>query len=568
MNPKKQLALKLWLLLSFSFAVIYCVMALQKAFSAEYVVQDDVRQHVFWMLRYVDPELFPSDTIADYFQSVAPLGYSALYRCITYLGINPLVFNKLLPTAIALVSTYYCFVLCREFFPFLPGCFVATILLNQSLWFNEDLVSATPRAFVYPFFLGFLYYLTRESLLPCLMMITCIGFFYPQYLLICTGLLSFQLILSWYNSRKFKLALQVQRIYLLGLILAVSILLFYVLSISEYAPIITRAEALQLPEFHSQGRSEFFEDNFWDYLLKEGRGGLIPEFLFTPITLTMGLLLPILYQFPRQFPLGKKISPHIKLLPQLLAVSILMFSLAHILLFRLHLPSRYTIHSWRIIAAITAAISISIISETLVRKLIRKVPFDFNWQTIGEKIWVGILCSAIAIGIIAYPSFVSKFPITKYKTGKVAGLYQFLQQQPKDTMVASLTGETDKLPTFAQRSVLVSKEYAIPYHTGYYFPFRQRMMDLITAQYSSDPKTLQQFIIQYKINFFLLEQTSLTSEYIASNSWLMSYQPAAQQAVDNLNQGNIPAIANLQKECSVFTEAQLNLISTACILSQ
>lgn len=47
----------------------------------------------------------------------------------------------------------------------------------------------------------------------------------------------------------------------------------------------------------------------------------------------------------------------------------------------------------------------------------------------------------------------------------------------------------------------------------------------------------------------------------------MSYQPAAQQVVNSLNQGNIPAIANIQKECSVFTEAQLNLISTECILS-
>lgn len=65
-----------WLSLSFAFAIIYGLIALQKAFSNEYVIQDDARQHVFWMRRFIDPDLFPNDLIADYFQSVAPWGYS------------------------------------------------------------------------------------------------------------------------------------------------------------------------------------------------------------------------------------------------------------------------------------------------------------------------------------------------------------------------------------------------------------------------------------------------------------------------------------------------------------
>ncbi len=84
-----------WLSLSLTFAALYAVLAMHKAFSSEYIIQDDARQHVFWMRRFLDPELFPKDIIADYFQSVAPPGYTALYHFMATLGIEPVVFSKL-----------------------------------------------------------------------------------------------------------------------------------------------------------------------------------------------------------------------------------------------------------------------------------------------------------------------------------------------------------------------------------------------------------------------------------------------------------------------------------------
>ncbi|MGJ3254530.1 MAG: hypothetical protein ACFE0J_25860, partial [Elainellaceae cyanobacterium] len=72
--PSTRTALVFWFCLSLTFAAIYSLLALQQAFSADYVVQDDARQHVFWMQRFLNPDLFPDDLIADYFQSVAPAG--------------------------------------------------------------------------------------------------------------------------------------------------------------------------------------------------------------------------------------------------------------------------------------------------------------------------------------------------------------------------------------------------------------------------------------------------------------------------------------------------------------
>ncbi|NEQ85703.1 MAG: hypothetical protein F6K26_38040, partial [Moorea sp. SIO2I5] len=64
-----------WFSLSLTFTLVYSLLALREAFSGEYIVQDDARQHIFWMMRFLDPELFPKDLIADYFQTVAPAGY-------------------------------------------------------------------------------------------------------------------------------------------------------------------------------------------------------------------------------------------------------------------------------------------------------------------------------------------------------------------------------------------------------------------------------------------------------------------------------------------------------------
>ena len=556
---------RFWLLVSLTLAGSYGVLALKEGLASDYVIQDDVRQHVFWMLRFTDPELFPQDLIADYFQSVAPLGYSSLYRLAAYIGIDPLLFNKFLPLAISLSTTYYCFLFCQQIFPVAFGCGITSILFSQSLWFKDDLVSATPRAFVYPFFLAFLYYLTQKSLFPCLLAIAGVGFFYPQYLLICGGILVWQLA-KQFNKRKLLQNFSSNYIYLFGLVVACFILLLYAVSSSEYGPTITRAEALQLPEFHPKGRVSFFDDNFWNYIVEGRRSGLINQSLFTPVTLLIGLFLPILRLFPHQFVLIKQIKPHLQLLFQLTIVSVLMFGLSHAFLFKLHLPSRYTVHSFKIILAIAAGISITVILETLWRRLQRRVLAGWHWKMLAEKILLIGLGSAIALSIFAYPCFVRKFPITRYGVGTFPGLYQFLRQQPKNTMVASLVAEADYLPTFAQRSVLVSHEYAIPYHVGYYRLFRQRVGELITAQYSSDSNILQQFITQYQISFFLVQKSSFTAEYIEQNSWLMSYQPEAQSAVDSLKEFKQPALAKLGQQCTVFTEAELSLVATDCIL--
>ncbi len=558
-----------WLSLSLGFAVVCGWLALKEAFASQWIVQDDARQHVFWMLRYLDPELFPQDLIADYFQSVAPVGYSSLYKLAATLGINPLVFNKLLPPIIGLISSWYGFLLCKQILPLPWGCFVTNLLLTQALWMKDDLVSGTPRAFIYPFLLAFLYYLAKRSLIPCAIAIALLGLFYPQGVFLAAGMLILQLF-TWQGMRP-QLVRDRQNYYFsaIGLAVAFLVMLPYALHVSEFGPTITRAEALELPDFYRKGRAKFFKDSWWDYIFGGGRSGLLPRSLYSPETMRLGFLLPIMINFKRQFPLFKQITQKIWLLLDLMLVSVVMFAFAHAVLFKLHLPSRYTGYSFRIILACAAGIVLTAILDALGRQLQLKIPRNqLNIRTRGQKILAGLLTIAIAVSILFYPSLEDNFPVTRYRTGHATALYEFFHQQPKDIMIASLVREADNLPTFAQRSVLVSREYAIPYHLGYYRSFRQRAIDLITAQYSGNIEVVREFIRQYNITFWLLDETSFIPESIHDNNWLRQHKPVAQNAIASLRQGNIPALITYKDPCTAFSDGIYTVIAANCLLKR
>ncbi len=544
-----------WFSLSLIFAAIYGILALQQAFSGEYVVQDDARQHIFWMQRFSNAGLFPKDLIADYFQSIAPLGYTAVYQIPAAVGIDPLLLSKLLPVLLGLLTTGYCFGVCVQLLPVPMTGFIGAMLLNQNLWMQDGLISATPKAFLYPLFLAFLYYLLQRSLIPCLVAIALLGLFYPLLVLVCACLLILQCCWDRIHLRSHR------RDYLFcaaGLGIAILVLLPYALGSSEFAPVITAAEARKLPEFATEGRASFFNDNDpWEFWFNASRSGIrLPSALMPPLVYA-GFLLPILLRYPSQFPLSKQVSGGIILLPQLILASLAMFFAAHALLFKLHLPSRYTQHSLRIVMVTAAAVALTLLLDAVFQKA----------QLISSVTRLLPLASSLllAAALILYPSTLKSFLWTGYVMGGVPELYEFFQQQPQDIVIASLADEVNNLPTFSKRSILVGSEYAIPYHQGYYRKFRQRTIELIQAQYSQDLADVQQLIQKYGIDFWLLNRAAFTPEYIASDRWIQQYQPLATQVIGQMRQGNVPALSKITDNCSVFTTNGLVVLQADCI---
>lgn len=180
-NAPNRKCLAVWLGSSLLVTFYYGLVSLIYAFSSPYLVQDDVRHYVVWMQRLVDPELFPNDWIAEYFQTVTPIGFKLVFVGFSALEIEPLIVAKILPLLLGLIATVYAFYTFMLLLPSPSGAFLSTLILNQQLWLNDDLISATPRAFVYPIFLAFLYYLLRRSMLPCLVTSGYRGYFFLNW---------------------------------------------------------------------------------------------------------------------------------------------------------------------------------------------------------------------------------------------------------------------------------------------------------------------------------------------------------------------------------------------------
>ncbi len=78
-----------------SSAVIF-IGAHFQALTHPYVVNDDVRQQVFWMARWLDPELFKGDLLAEYARHYVPWGVQGLYWLASWV-VDPIAFSKILP---------------------------------------------------------------------------------------------------------------------------------------------------------------------------------------------------------------------------------------------------------------------------------------------------------------------------------------------------------------------------------------------------------------------------------------------------------------------------------------
>ncbi len=556
-----------WFGLSIAVVLIYGVESLKAAFQTEYVIQDDGRQHIFWMRRFLDAELFPQDLIADYFQSVAPWGYQTFYWLITSIGIDPVFLSKLLPIFLGLISTVYCFGASLQILPIPAVGFFSSLILNQTLWMEDDLVSATPRAFLYPLFLAFLYYLLRGSLFPVLVAIALQVVFYPHTVLLSVTILTIRLFFYHQRQLKFTSVRLNYWLWLGAIIITVGILLPYKFNATEFGPIITTAEAKLQPIFNyvdgNYGRAFFFHKNPLIFWLFGPRSGILFLGLLPPLTI-ISLFLPFVLRKSQKFPLAKQVSDKVGILIQIFIASVGLFFLAHIFLFQLHFPNRYVYHSMRLMMPIAAGIALIIWLDSYLRKVIYQLE---NGLTFSQKIYIG--CTTLLLLILTVIPFSQDLTIDNqsYVKGKEIELYEYLLAQPKDTLIASISKESNNIPTFAQRSTLVAQEYSLPYHTGYYTQFSQKAIDLIQAQYTPNPEEVNNFIQKYEIDFWLLDRTAYDPRYVADKELIRQYN-LADSIIYQLEQNLIPALSTTMEICTVLTSKRIALLPTSCITNE
>ena len=144
------------ILLISGLAVFIFVYAHLPALTNPYVINDDVRQQIFWMQQWHDPTLFQNDLLADYARLYVPWGVKGLYWLASFV-INPILFSKLLPgfLFVLLSATLYQIGLLTE--DRRLGWFTVSVFWLMP-FFLDNLSGGLARAFAAPLLALFWYF--------------------------------------------------------------------------------------------------------------------------------------------------------------------------------------------------------------------------------------------------------------------------------------------------------------------------------------------------------------------------------------------------------------------------
>jgi hypothetical protein len=510
------------------------------------VIDDDARQHVYWTYRFQDPTLFPDDVLTTFISApqVAPPGYQALYAIGARL-MDALLFSQLLSLGLLLWCVWLMWRIGLQGGGTQSSAFAAGLLLFYVLYSSSG---GLPKSFGFPLLLLGIYLAQRQAFTGLAGLFVLQSVLYPPILL-NTGALA---AATWWRAWRQGTQPTIWRQWLilgLGVGLAASVLVtvYTALPAPSFGHMVTRQQAAAMPEFSRQGRTAFYGDTPLQTFLND-RAGIGAERLY-------GFLLILVLIAAIRWPAPVVVPPVVQ---DLVWTSAVLFGLAHLVLFKLHLPARYVIY--------TLPVAILILIATHGRGT-RSALYN-RWPVLGRgpawlarhRVWswlgLGVLAIAFVYAQNRYIAAVD--PLTIQVSRPALRLYHYLHTLPKDVLIAGHPLEMDNIPLFAQRKVLVNQELSLPYFLDYYIPVRQRLLDTLLAYYAAEPQAVQRFAQHYGVDYIVLNMQHFTPAFLSGTIY---YEPFDSLVKAQLSEAPHFALLAAEVGEQVYAEAPYIVVS-------
>jgi hypothetical protein len=423
----------------------------------------DLSQHVWWTARFADPDLFPGDFVADFFSLplFAPPGYRAIFRLAVPFA-DPQTVAELIPFALTPLLVVFCWRAGRAAAGGALAGAVAGGWLSLRLF--PHMSDGLARSFALPLLaMGMAGLLERRLWLLGLSALLA-ALFYPP-LAVNLGLAAV-LVLGPGILRVRRLPSGWPALVAFGaLALAVMAHSYATPLPADVGPKVTAAEARAMPEFGPHGRSKMFVEGTLETYLGKGRGGWGLELKYS--ALIAAAVAASLRWLPGAVP-----AP----VWALLFGALLAHALAHVVLFALHLPSRYTLYAIPMFVLLWLAS----LSGPAWSRLAARFP------RLGRPALLG--AAAFAWLALTAPGAVEDTLERVQRPTNVGreSAFAFVATLPEDALVAAHPEDADSIPLRTHRSVLASKEVALPYYLGYYRRLAERLEAGLRAFYAPD----------------------------------------------------------------------------------
>ncbi|MEP7453074.1 hypothetical protein [Phyllobacterium sp. SB3] len=548
-----------WMPVTVLLGVIAGIALLIKATQNPHGIPDDARMFLSWMGRIENPDILKGDLIADYWSSVSPWLYDALYRLGWTAGIKPLTFVLFFPPFLYPPMAFFAYRLLRSFGVEPIITFVVVAVLVHLLARGDLVPSGTPRA-LWPL----LTLMVLDGLSRRMIWQTAIGQLlltgsYPQMALVTSGIIGLSAITPWQNPW---MDLSKRRIAIILVAAAATIagILPFTLGTNEFAPIMNLAEARDIPTFRATGRGAVFSpDGSIEYFCSQRTGifsdrcdgisdpkiiWLIFWYFSGPLLLFLGL-----------FKTSRPDMPRSALPAYLVIVSLGLATVATVMMFKLHIPSRYTSFFLILPYFGTLPLLLAWIRNVTLPIVMRNWP---RWRGAMTVSFFGLLAGAI--GLAADVKLQIRYPANPSLIAAISAL-------PEKAVVGGFVRDLDFSPVLTNRSTLFSRELTIAYQRGYFMPTLERMQAVRDIVLTNDPKLLSDRIRTLKLDHLIIEEDTLANQRVPAS--FRGFFSADLTTIEASAKASGPSlVTQLAPRCTSGTYGPVHMLDTACILRQ
>ena len=472
------------------------------AFANPFVINDDVRQQIYWMQQWQDPELFQDDLLTDYAHHYVPWGVKALY----WLGsaiVNPILFSKIL-TGILFVALSICLYLIGMELLDRRLAWLAVSVFWLMPIFLHTISGGLARSFAFPLLAWFwLAWLRRQ---PWGMGGALVGqaLFIPYIAPISAG----AALMAWVGSRVSRSAAppfpgRGSHVVCLAVAAGLVVLFNYHLTAGGFGPLVSAADMANRPEFTRAGRFPIIPvpSVFWE-IIKPWEG-IAPFREAGPVAgaLVFAALLGLLVVGWRRLDWPELLS---RLQPALYLglASLACYAMARLFLLKLFVPNRYVMYTFNLMFCLALALGFYGLAKD--RQITRGLAMGLLAVVLGLSCW-----RLHGVGLYDYSEF--------------APLYAALSQTSKGALIAGHPELADNIPTFARRSVFVTNELAHPWSKGYWQKLRPRLEEFFAAYYAGDPEAVRAFCRKHRISYLAVDRRHFTPEFLASKPFFAPF---------------------------------------------
>ncbi len=189
--------------------------------------------------------------------------------------------------------------------------------------------------------------------------------------------------------------------------------------------------------------------------------------------------------------------------------SLLLYWLSDLALLRLYVPDRYLLRSLPIFMALTGGYWWALVFQQQ----------NVGWRGLGwaGRIQKNALLVPVTLGLMVLGGveFESRFePGIRTRKFDRQGLYAAINELPGTPLIAVHPRLGSDILLLTGRSVLVSKQLALPWWPAYFEMIRERTQDLFRAYYATDPAVIRQVINKYQIDYWILQPEYYRSSFI------------------------------------------------------